>query len=92
MGPERSVAPFLKASSPHKEAVRPEGSISTATQEGQEEQPTGEDRGGGATTVGGACAPTVEVSRPGSSSNGLGYQGEPAEPEEDKEDQPRKDE
>ena len=73
--------PFLKASFPHKEAVSPAGDLSAATQETDGEDAIEEERGEGAATVGGACAPTVGASLPASSSNGLGHHGEPARPE-----------
>ena len=80
MGPQRSVAPFLKACFPPKEAVSPEGDIAAVTQNGQEESAT--TGGGDLTPVeGGACAPSAGV---GSESypDGLSHHGDPAEPGE----------
>ena len=88
MGPQGSVAPFLKASSPSKGAVSPVGNTAAVAQERKENSAT-EDGGEGETpTGGGACASPVGDS-PASSSNGLGHHGEPAEPESKKDEEPR---
>ena len=86
MGPERPIAPFLKASCPHKATVSPEGGLAVST---QSERGIGEEEAREVDTGGGACASPVETSRPASSSNGLGHHGEPAEPEEVEEGEPR---
>ena len=79
MGPERPIAPFLKASCPQKAAVSPEGGLAVST---QSEREIGEEEGREVDTGGGARASPVEVSPGASSSNGLGHHGEPAEPTE----------
>ena len=80
MGPQGPVAPFLKACSPPKEAVSPEGDIAAVAREDEEESATtGEgDRTPG---EGGARAPSSGVEPVELSHDGLSHHGDPAEPE-----------
>ena len=81
MDSERPIAPFLKASLPHTEAVSPEGGSLIVTRQQRNLYATEEEEQGDATTGGGARAPPVEVSPGDSPPNGLGHHGGPAEPE-----------
>ena len=81
MGPQRSVAPFLKACSPPREAVSPEGDIAAVTRADEEETAT-TGEGDRTPEEGGACAPSSGVGPVEFSQDGLSHHGDPAEPAE----------
>ena len=81
MGPQGSAGFFLKACSPPKEAVSPEGDIAAVTRREEEESAT-KGEGDRAPGEGGACAPSPGVKAVESSHDGLSHHGEPAVPVE----------